>query len=182
MQIKDIFYEGRWHWEKLATQIPDHIKFCMQSLFLDGVSDDVLIWGNSHSGLYSASSAYHWISNNQTTRFQYSDSWSWLWQLHLPENIKHFLWLTLHGSPPTNSFRHYRHLCTDLSCQRCGSHEETSIHALRDCNSSSRIWCLIVFSRGQNFYSPNCNQWLKENICSEHGILFAVTCWILWKS
>lgn len=59
--IKDVFYDGKWHFENLATQLPEDIKLETQSVFIDDNTEDILIWSASNSGDYSARSAFRWM-------------------------------------------------------------------------------------------------------------------------
>lgn len=183
MQIKDIFFNGQWLWNLLATPIPLDIKMKMQSQFLDEVSDDTLIWGNSNSGKYTASSAYQWITQVQCpTQVLTEERWSWLWKQALPENIKHFLWLIFHNSLPANTFRVSRHVGLDASCQKCGASQETCTHVLRDCVAARRVWDLTPLGRDQDFYSQDYMSWLRKNIFENQGSLFVVVCWFIWRA
>lgn len=110
LQLKHIYSDSQWHWNRFATTIPTSVKLHLQSLFLDGCSDDVLIWGHSFSRSYYAKDAYQWLTLNQSNELSRLDSLAWFWGLQIPENIKHFLWLALHGCPPSNFFRTLRHI------------------------------------------------------------------------
>lgn len=67
LRIKDVFYDGVWHFDKLYTQLPDDIKDGLQSVFIYENLDDLLIWGLSSTGEYSAKSTYEWLTNSSST-------------------------------------------------------------------------------------------------------------------
>lgn len=87
LTVKDIYYDNAWHWEKLATQIPPLLRMQMQSYFIDGTSDDVLIWSGANSGIYSAKDGYNWIMQQIRQHSTDSISWSWVWKLKVTELI-----------------------------------------------------------------------------------------------
>lgn len=45
LQLKDIYSNYTWHWERLGTPIPSSVKLQVQSLFIEGQTDDLLTWG-----------------------------------------------------------------------------------------------------------------------------------------
>lgn len=61
-KVKDICYDGVWHFNLLATQLPQELKVEMQSISTYESSVDVIIWNASNSGQYSARSGYLWLS------------------------------------------------------------------------------------------------------------------------
>ncbi|KHN07237.1 Putative ribonuclease H protein [Glycine soja] len=44
------------------------------------------------------------------------------------------------------------------------------------------VWQFLHLDHDSNFYVANCVDWIVNNINSVRGILFAVTCWTIWKS
>lgn len=136
----------------------------------------VSYWGIKHK------TAYCWLIHEPISQSTNIETWSWVWKLPLPENIKHFIWLCLHESLTTNSVCFHRHMCFDLSCCMCGATEQTILHTLRDCPISRRVWTAIQYIQNQDFDLPNCNNWLRSQLCTAHASLFAVSCWIIWKA
>lgn len=111
------------------------------------------------------------------------ESWSWIWNLKLPENISHFVWLIMHESLPTNHFRHSRHVTNDPSCHRCGAMHETIIHTLRDCPHAKRIWNSVGYMTPHSFFGPHDSRgWLKAHAQGGNGQLFVLICWFVWRS
>ncbi|PNY04054.1 ribonuclease H, partial [Trifolium pratense] len=62
--LKDVYNQGNWLLHSLTTQIPDNLKLHIQSIFINNDSPDILIWGFSNFGVYSAKSGYHWLSQH----------------------------------------------------------------------------------------------------------------------
>lgn len=118
---------------------------------------------------------------NSYPQISETSPWSCIWNLKISESIKHFLWLILHELP-TNSFRVYRHVSNDPSCQRRGYGQESLIHTLRDCFKASRVWSVLHIDQGQDFYSLDCRNRIRINASKPHGSLFVTVCWSIWKA
>jgi len=102
--------------------------------------------------------------------------------LNLPENLKHFIWLAMHGNLSTNAFRDGRNLTSNSSCKRCGASIESLLHTFRDCSLSSAIWDALLFNKDTNFNSQDFNLWFKLYTLVSNGNIFIITCWVLWKA
>lgn len=181
LKIADIYHNGVWHFERLYTQLPLDIKLDIQSVYLNYLSPNILIWNHAPNGTYSAKSAYVWLIRDLLVNPE-PTGWTWIWKLKIPENVRHFVWLTMHESLPTNEFRVQRHISFDGSCQRCGSQRETILHALHDCPRVQTIWNILGFSRSDLFLTNDVSNWLKSHATTENGCLFVICCWFLWKS
>ncbi|KAG4963526.1 hypothetical protein JHK85_040981 [Glycine max] len=156
LKAQNIFQDGIWHFEKLSTPLPMETKKEIQIYILNDNMEDVIVWGPSGDEIFTATTAFKWlIAVNSLPTSQFGN-WSWIWKLQILENIKHFFWLTFHGSLLTNDFRVFRHLAV--------------------------VWQFLHLDHDSNFYVANCVDWIVNNINSVRGILFAVTCWTIWKS
>lgn len=101
--------------------------------------------------------------------------------MKLPENIKHFIWLIMHNSLPSNMLRRIHHMTVDPSCHLCGAPSEPTIHALRDCNQAKRIWSVLGFSNHSDFTIVDVCDWFKALATNDHGQLFVISCWFIWR-
>lgn len=182
LRVKDIFFNGEWHFETLATQLPINIRLRIMSIFLDGVTEDIIIWGSSNTRVYTARYAYKLLTMKDSVQLPPSISWSGLWKLKLLKNIKFFFWLVLHECLPTNQFRVHHHMSTDSSCHRCGSTIETLVHTLRDCTEAHKVWKTLQFDKVPLFFSASCKDWVQDNLYGPNTSLFAITCWFIWKA
>ena len=131
----------------LATILPNDIKQHIRSIRINDIVDDIIIWAPSADGIYSASTVYKWLTSTPSTIDTSEVSWTWLWSLNIPENIRFFLWLSLHESLPTNMFRVYRHLSLDVNCCRCCLFQEDILHLLRDFQKAKSIWSYLNWPR-----------------------------------
>ncbi|RZB75800.1 hypothetical protein D0Y65_034341, partial [Glycine soja] len=76
------------------------------------------IWDPFAFGSYSTKCACAWLTRldgpfSLNLANDNSDNWSWIWKLRVLENLKHFVWLIMHNSLPTNCFRFHRHITQD---------------------------------------------------------------------
>lgn len=149
---------------------------------MDNGAEHVVIWGDSESGSYTAKSGYKWLTQNHSSHDTRNEQWSWLWKLPILENMKHFLWLALHESLPTNSFLVKRHIFVDSSCNRCGATEETILHTIRDCPLARMVWLKLQVGHNKIFANANATGWIRSNLAGTQSTLFAVSCWVLWKA
>ncbi|KAE8657871.1 hypothetical protein F3Y22_tig00116976pilonHSYRG00007 [Hibiscus syriacus] len=62
----------------------------------------------------------------------------------VPERIRCFLRLSLKDKLISNSNRYRRHLSDNPSCLICGAMGETTLHILRDCPDTKRLWESII--------------------------------------
>ena len=97
-------------------------------------------------------------------------------------DLKHFIWLAMHGNLSTNAFRAGRHLSSDSSCKRRGASIESLLHTFRDCPLSLAIWDAILFNKDTNFNSQNFIWWFKHYALDPNANIFIITCWVLWKA
>lgn len=183
LRVCDVWYNNTWHWDDIITFIPPTLKMKIMSHFVDTETDDTVIWGASNTGRYSFATGYTWLTRgNVDTSHTPITGWAWIWKLKLPENIKFFLWQTLHEAIPSNAIRARRHVTNDPSCQRCGSDQETIIHTLRDCSKARVVWAKLPFHDEADFYSLDCLEWINHYMSQSQNSLFATACWIIWKA
>lgn len=147
LRVKDLWNNGSWNFSMLATILPNDMKQQIRSIRINDIVDDIIIWAPSADGIYSASTVYKWLTSTPSTIDTSEVSWTWLWSLNIPENIRFFLWLSLHESLPTNMFRVYRHLSLDVNCCRCGLFQKDILHLLRDFQKAKSIWSYLNWPR-----------------------------------
>lgn len=124
MRLWDIWIDGSWRFNQLATIIPEQVK----NLFLNVTIDNLLhedlpdcwSWKGNNEGIYNASSGYSWLNSRMLIVSSPMD-WKWIWKLHVPAKIQFFIWLVCHQALPTNAMRHRRHLSASPLCKRCGA-------------------------------------------------------------
>lgn len=80
----------------------DREEICNMALTnLDG--SNKLIWKFNNKGMYTVKSAYMYAMETLIDNAEYrvSGDWMRMWNLHIPQRIKVFLWRVLRGVLPT---------------------------------------------------------------------------------
>lgn len=88
-KVKDLWTNEAWDFSKLATYIPEAIRYCIMASpipLLPGVVDEV-IWAATMTVVYSTKSAYLWLLNRDG-HVRSDLNWSWLWKLNASEKCK----------------------------------------------------------------------------------------------
>lgn len=182
LKVKDILVDGVWILRDLYTLIPEDIKHNLNNLVIEreeGVVD-CLIWGPSISGAYDAKSGYMWLLSQQRGLADDSGNWRWIWKLPTYEKCKFLVWLVCQDSLPTDKMRSSRGIGVQSSCMRCHAGDETSLHFLRDCSPTARIWHILGFVNTPNFFQNDAMNWICENAAKDNAILFLATLWFRW--
>lgn len=66
--------------------------------------------------------------------------WKSLWQLRVPNKIKHFVWRACNDALPTKANLRHRHVMDSDIYDLCREHPEDTVHALRSCNEIACVW------------------------------------------
>ncbi|XVF36663.1 hypothetical protein REPUB_Repub19eG0076600 [Reevesia pubescens] len=188
MNVADYFETNRgWNIERISEALDcDVIDMIMVKwLEKEGNTEDDIFWKAAADGYFTVKSAYS-LHNSATSKQE--DEWNKIWNLQCPEKIKLFIWKIFHNSLPTLECLAQRNLLTNTVCQRCSIREETTLHALRDCDSSKSIW--LNFNQNllpDNFFSSTLKGWLFSNIEMKKAIsgipwriLFVTAAWYVW--
>ncbi|GAU35593.1 hypothetical protein TSUD_295290 [Trifolium subterraneum] len=146
---KDMFSKGNPHTQSLYTQLPSLVSDVINNTnfkFNDSI-EDTFIWTNKKNGTYTAKSGYNWLLSlrDPGTIHNPLNAWSWIWKLQLFEKIKFFFWLACHNSVPTLYLLNHRKMSSSATCTRCGLQNESFLHCIRDCATSSQA---LIFSAG----------------------------------
>ena len=95
---------------------------------------DTLIWADSSSGKYTTKSAYKLLSRSPTVGTSnpsaHSSSWNHIWDLEVPNKIKHFIWRACRESLPTKKNLFTKKVLRSAACDLCHDGVEDVIHAL----------------------------------------------------
>jgi hypothetical protein len=145
--------------------------------------DEIFIWNHNKNGVYTTKSGYTWLlsSSETATANTPHHSWSWVWKLQVPEKYKFIIWLVIHDAAPTLSLLHHRHITMSAICGRCGEHEESFLHCIRDCTFSKTVWQQFGFSDAQ-FFAINCaHDWIKGNANGPCAHIFLACLWWSWR-
>jgi hypothetical protein len=93
-----------WKWEDIDLLFNERDREEIRNLALtnsDGA--DKLIWKFNNKGHYTVKSAYRYAMETLIDNVEYRvpGDWTRMWNLHIPQRIKVFLWRLLRGVLPT---------------------------------------------------------------------------------
>ena len=120
MQIKDSWQHGEWNLNSLYMLFDNNVKSIVQEIPIPHSVNhpDCLVWLESSSSFYSASSGYKWLFLSSYSIG--TGSWQCMWRLHAPFKVSFLIWLALLNCLPTNEVRFNRGLSSFLAYLRCG--------------------------------------------------------------
>ncbi|KAH9678865.1 putative ribonuclease H protein [Citrus sinensis] len=73
--------------------------------------------------------------------------WKSIWKWRGPHRIRTFLWLAAKERIKCKAELYRRDIGVDTICMRCGCAVEDTVHALRNCVASWRIWNMLLAGR-----------------------------------
>ncbi|XP_065619595.1 putative ribonuclease H protein At1g65750 [Quercus suber] len=151
---------------------------------------DRIIWPDSPDGEYSVKAGYQKLceeadaSNASSSDPTHQKSfWKKVWKLQFPNKIKNFLWRVCSNALPTKENLKKRKIIEDARCSACLSEQESTFHAIWDCEKISHVW------------AP-CFSWVRTEHPQIHDIqelinmlgqqvqkleLFGVVAWFIWN-
>jgi hypothetical protein len=150
---------GNWNWRILENWLPAEIMYKIATILPpdDSAGDDKQQWQGNSAKAFSITNIYHDICGfNQRDS---DDKWKRVWKLNTPERVK------THDRILTNG-RKYKMGLGDNTCRYCGSIEETTLHALRDCPVLAMVvWIHLVHQDMRNqFFNSELHEWVSSNL------------------
>ncbi|XP_075667600.1 uncharacterized protein LOC142637194 [Castanea sativa] len=111
--------------------------------------------------------------------------WRSLWQLRVPNKIKHFMWKACNDALPTKENLHRRHVMDSTTCDLCREHLEDTIHALWLCKDISCVWSSLEWFHQAILVQPaNFRELLARfRPCQdEYKVeIFVIAAWCVWN-
>lgn len=183
MLVRDVFRDGSWCMENLATIIPLQVKNSIESIHfhLNEVVPYSFIWQENVNGNYTAKTGFSWLYKKRVDVSSLV-SWTWIWHMKGSEKLKFFVWLVTHNSIPTNSLLHHRNMSTNRRCQQCLIEDETIIYCIRDCPLSRSVWYAFGFRNAEFSQDLHHINWIKDGLSRENGALFMACIWWCWRA
>ncbi|XP_057790295.1 uncharacterized protein LOC131007151 [Salvia miltiorrhiza] len=150
---------------------------------------DKPFWPGGKLNTYTVKSGYR-LAMDLRQRDEASSSmaagglWKWIWGLEVIPKVKLFMWKCLANALPTAMLLRSRNVEIDPLCRRCGAHEETLEHALRDC---AGVWSIVEwFEKIRSSPHPEvhaqfatiaCSAWYARNLLFfQHKELSHIEC------
>ena len=158
-------------------------------------TNDRLVWVENRSGKFTVKSAYTLALEKQQSSAMghFSKSsirkkiWKALWNLNVPQKIKHFSWRVSQDILATKMNLAKWKIAPSGTCELCEKEEETASHLFWFCEHAKGVWTTskLVFpfeiSPRWSFLDvvENCLRWEDTN----PGLLEEIitVCWGIWK-
>ncbi|KAL0012456.1 hypothetical protein SO802_007564 [Lithocarpus litseifolius] len=206
LSAKDVIRRGMvW---RVGTGERDHIRWneeVVRNLFLPHEAESILAiplslrrpsdriaWKHTPSGMFTTSSAYKLIVSRDYMPNAGSSSvenkkkfWKSLWQLRVPNKIKHFVWKACNEALPTKTNLHHRHVADSDICDLCGELPEDTVHALWSCKHIACVWSSLEwFHQSVPVQPVNFRELLARFMPSQDEYkaeIFAIAGWCVWN-
>lgn len=99
------------------------------------------------AGLFTVKLAYHFVVStyspialDRPSPSAIDGIWKRMWLIHVPLEVKHFIWRECTDSLPTRTNMASRGMPVDPVCGLCGEFQEMLLHTLFQCSVTSRTW------------------------------------------
>lgn len=148
--------------------------------------NDSWYWRYEKLGNYSVKSSYLIMQNmaNESNTASNSRFWRKLWNLKIPNKVKHFLWRALSNCLPTKVLLLTKRVQVNASCAMCNDSHESIMHILVLCPFAVDNWTrsnvLCISGEFSTFM-----EWLQlvfQKQQSDDILAVTMICWMIWKS
>ena len=151
-----------------------------------------IIWGHTPNGCFTANSAYKvlvsCVSTNSAGSYDLAAQkqfWKGLWNLRVPNNIKHFARRACNNALLTKVNLHRRHIIPTDTCEVCSEQPEDQIYALWLCKGVETVWRSFHQAHYSNTPPPSSFADLLANFLQFHEDyrkeIFILCAWCLWN-
>lgn len=148
--------------------------------------DDRWYWSKENSGQSSVKSAYR-LLQAQKNRWHPSNLNSFrrdIWKVKAPPKVLNTIWRAMSNCLPTMTVLWGKFVPVETLCPVCKREDESIVHALIECEYSSRCW-QEGFPDIRTFHSNDFAQWLQNMFQSagqrRHAEIVTL-CWAIWTA
>ncbi|XWS19204.1 hypothetical protein CRYUN_Cryun32bG0111000 [Craigia yunnanensis] len=165
----------QWGMQMIRATFQEDVGDLIQSIPLGkSCAEDVLVWSYEEKGCYTVKSGYRVLMANEVEGHQQGEEngnqkeklvrfWRKLWAAKVPSKIKMCLWKMSHDFLPVLANLFKKRVCTQITCQLCGSENETVIHAVKNCSIASEVWRKTqMYQHWQITDETNISEWLSN--------------------
>ena len=185
-----------WNIDKLNSWfLPEDREAILGIPLSSSNTSDRIVWAENRSRKFTVKSAYALALEEKAhnTEANYSDEsarrkiWKTIWQLRIPQKIKHFAWRAGRDILATKSNLAKRRITPNGMCDLCGYNEETVYHLLWGCDHAKEVWKNRKFalpfeiSTQWNFLDVVANLQECEHFRPRQMEKFISICWGIWK-
>ncbi|WCJ29111.1 hypothetical protein M5689_010768 [Euphorbia peplus] len=183
--------DGQWNWDMLENLFDENVLLRLHCIMWRREEElrDMPRWRSSSSGIFSCKAAYNLLINRDGED-ESNKVFKVLWKLKIPQRLKTFAWLAVHGRLLTNLERQRRHLIDSGYYARCNQADESVCHVIRDCPLSANLWRdLLPQDCCHKLFNLNSDNWFAESLCKSDDFFqvgnwhlkFVVTTSIIWE-
>lgn len=167
---------GNWNWSLLRRILPQDLVEWIR--YID--PSNLERRGGTNSGYFTISNAFDLLAG--TNNVGNMETWQYIWNLSVPEQIHRFIWMVHHKGIKPNKYLSLFNLRNPL-CEDCIGEEVTILHVMRDCRYAKPIWLQMLAIIDINiFFEVNLYDWLEHNLQMKLGgndnwhSLWAIAC------
>ena len=185
---------GKWIEDRVVGEFSPHKATAILRIPLSSTrAEDKLIWTATPNGCYSTKSAYHLISTEAAKKIPgpsntiaHKKFWLDIWQLKVPNKIRHFIWRATNRSLPKKKKKNLlqRNITANALCDRCSSETKDTIHAIWGCAEVKSVWWEMEHCRLFLAEKLVCFRDLFQGILAQNiphlAELFAYISWNIW--
>ena len=182
-----------WNVNQIQTHfMPNDARLILSIPLSPRLPPDRLIWSLTPSGVFSARSAYHMLANNALVNNAGSSNpnpqksfWRGLWQLRVPNKVKHFAWRACNDGLPTMVSLLPRHVVQSALCNNCHTQNEDPRHAVWGYPELECVWRDSATFNPTAFPPPAdftdlLARFLQVQV-DDRAELFICIAWFLWN-
>ncbi|KAF7841470.1 ribonuclease H [Senna tora] len=146
-----------WNWGMIAPNLNNAVKKRIEALIPPHPShQDCVRWDHETDGNFTMRSAYKAVYSHNA--MSPCSLWKKVRRCPVPEQVRTFIWLMVHGKVLTNSHHMHRRMTMDATCLHCGRENEIVIHNLRDCEDIEDV--LLRFVKPSYWEQFSLGTWL----------------------
>ncbi|KAL0010846.1 hypothetical protein SO802_005954 [Lithocarpus litseifolius] len=154
---------------------------------------DSVYWKHSKDGNFTVKSAYK-VAKSLLKKEDWAGSssgggvsrvWAAIWKLRIPNKMKVFGWRACHDILPTRRNLKKKRVLLDELCPVCSRDQESTIHALWECEAAQDIWhgsarALQKCGTGQTDFITLL-EYLLDRMEKTEVELMIVQAWLIWN-
>ncbi|XP_074283536.1 uncharacterized protein LOC141608084 [Silene latifolia] len=153
--------------------------------------EDGWTWDLEKNGDYSVKSAYRallggeWEAVGSSNCIREKAMWNRIWKANVWPRVKVFMWQFCNEAIATKTNIATRIHSVDAGCPVCGCELETSLHLVRGCGWTGRVWDRLGLEVRRTEGYVRVREWV-EDVWRELGDseidTFIFGCWAMWEA
>ena len=189
LMVKDLMnpVTNDWDLQKIRQHLPQYEENIRLPIPSASAPKDRVVWLPEDSGVYTTKSGYKTIFEEKNDLNPDFDWMRFVWKIHIPPKIQHFLWRLLNNALPVGELLAIRGIKAELQCKRCGE-AETLQHMFLQCPFAGELWQQVHVSPQlpDSLGIESLKVWLQRTTTSQVlptvGLSYSPTIpWILWN-